>query len=40
MTTLIDTHHAHAALDTNGIATLTLCNAKKINIIGTPAILN
>lgn len=39
MNTVIDTHHASASLDASGIATLTLRNAKKLNIVGTPAIL-
>ncbi len=39
MTTLVDTHHALATLDANGIATLTLRNAKSLNIVGTQAIL-
>lgn len=39
MTTLIDTHHTKAVLDGDGIATLTLRNAKKLSIIGTQAIL-
>jgi enoyl-CoA hydratase/carnithine racemase len=39
MTTIINTHHALAHLAENGIATLTLRNAKKLNIVGTPAIL-
>jgi enoyl-CoA hydratase len=39
MSPLIDTHHASASLDASGIATLTLRNAKKLNILGTPAIL-
>ena len=39
MTALIDTHHAHAMLDANGIATLTLRNAKALNIVGTQGIL-
>jgi enoyl-CoA hydratase len=38
MTNAIDTHHAFATLDASGIATLTLRNAKKLNIVGTPAI--
>jgi enoyl-CoA hydratase len=38
-TPIIDTHHALATLDTTGIATLTLRNAKALNIVGTPAIL-
>lgn len=33
------THHTLTALDERGIATLTLRNAKKLNIVGTPAIL-
>ena len=36
---LIDTHHATATLDAAGIATLTLQNAKSLNIVGTQAIL-
>jgi enoyl-CoA hydratase/carnithine racemase len=39
MTPIIDTHHALATLDTTGIATLTLRNAKALNIVGTAAIL-
>jgi enoyl-CoA hydratase len=39
MTTIINTHHALAHLAANGVATLTLRNAKKLNIVGTPAIL-
>lgn len=39
MPTLIDTHHAVAQLAGNGVATLTLRNAKKLNIVGSPAIL-
>ncbi|MBL8386186.1 MAG: enoyl-CoA hydratase/isomerase family protein [Burkholderiales bacterium] len=38
MTPFIDTHHAQATLD-DGVATLTLTNAKSMNILGTPAIL-
>ncbi len=36
---LIKTRHAHATLDAAGVATLTLTNAKSMNILGTPAIL-
>jgi enoyl-CoA hydratase len=39
MTPLIDTHHTSATLDNDGVATLTLRNAKKLNIVGTQAIL-
>lgn len=39
MTRFIDTHHAAVALDDDGTATLTLTNAKSLNILGTPAIL-
>lgn len=38
MKTLIHTHHANAVLDEQGVATLTLTNAKSMNILGTPAI--
>ena len=34
-----ETHHTNTHLGGNGIATLTLRNAKKLNIVGTPAIL-
>lgn len=40
MTRFIDTHHASVTLDANGVATLTLTNAKSMNILGTPAILD
>ncbi len=39
MNAIIDTRHALALLDADGIATLTLCNSKKINIVGSQAIL-
>lgn len=39
MNTVFDTHHAIAQLDENCIATLSLRNAKKLNIVGTQAIL-
>ena len=39
MTPLPDTHHASATLTADGIVTLTLRNAKSLNIVGTPAIL-
>jgi enoyl-CoA hydratase/carnithine racemase len=39
MSRFIDTHHAAIDLDDEGIATLTLTNAKSMNILGTPAIL-
>ena len=39
MNIVIDNHHATASLDASGIATLTLRNAKQLNIVGTPAIL-
>ena len=39
MNTLIDTFHTVATMSASGIATLQLRNAKKINIIGTQAIL-
>lgn len=39
MNTAINTHHALAHLGENGIATLTLRNAKRLNIVGSPAIL-
>ena len=39
MTQTAQTHHTTTHLSTNGIATLTLRNAKKLNIVGTPAIL-
>lgn len=39
MTPPIDTRHALATLDAGGIATLTLRNAKSLNIVGTQAIL-
>ena len=38
MTQFIDTHHAAVAL-ADGVATLTLTNAKSMNILGTPAIV-
>ena len=38
MTRFIDTHHAAVTL-ANDVATLTLTNAKSMNILGTPAIL-
>ena len=39
MNTIVATHHALATLDATGIATLTLRNAKSLNIVGTQAIL-
>jgi enoyl-CoA hydratase len=39
MTNLIDSHHTAATLSPEGIATLTLRNAKALNIVGTQAIL-
>ena len=39
MNTIVDTHHAIATLDAAGVATLTLRNAKTLNIVGTPSIL-
>ncbi len=39
MTHSAETHHTTTHLGANGIATLTLRNAKKLNIVGTPAIL-
>ena len=39
MNTIVDTHHAIATLDAAGVATLTLLNAKTLNIVGTPSIL-
>ena len=39
MNTIVDTHHAIATLDAAGVATLTLRNAKALNIVGTPSIL-
>ena len=36
---MITTLHAHAVIDARGVATLTLTNAKALNIIGTPAIV-
>ena len=39
MQNLINTHHAAVTLQANGIATLTLQNAKSLNIVGTAAIL-
>ena len=39
MNPIIDTRYAHATLDADGVATLTLTNAKSMNILGTPAIL-
>ena len=39
MELIVDTHHAAATLDASGIATLTLRNAKALNIVGTTAIL-
>ena len=39
MTQTAQTHHTTTHLSTNGIATLTLRNAKKLNIVGTLAIL-
>jgi enoyl-CoA hydratase len=39
MTTPIDTRHTHTELADNGIATLTLRDAKALNIVGTQAIL-
>ena len=39
MTQFTNTHHAAVSLDAAGIATLTLTNAKSMNILGTPAIV-
>ena len=39
MQTLINTHHALATLQSDGVATLTLQNSKSLNIVGTAAIL-
>ena len=39
MTTIHETHHTTTQLSTSGIATLTLRNAKKLNIVGSQAIL-
>lgn len=40
MTEIISTPHAQASLGPNGVATLTLTNAKALNIVGTPAIID
>ena len=39
MTPIAETHHTTTQLSANGIATLTLRNAKKLNIVGSQAIL-
>jgi enoyl-CoA hydratase len=39
MPTIVNTRHAHADIDAAGVATLTLTDAKSMNILGTPAIL-
>lgn len=38
MTELSSTRHAQLALDANGVATLTISDAKSLNILGTPVI--
>lgn len=39
MIEIINTHHARARLSANGVATLTLTNAKALNILGTASIV-
>ena len=36
---MTSSHHAHVSVDDSGIATLTLANAKSLNILGSAAIL-
>ncbi len=38
MSYTLDLHHAAAAIDDNGVATLTIRNAGSLNILGTPVI--
>lgn len=40
MTEIINARHAQASLGPNGVATLTLINAKALNIVGTSAIID